>query len=106
MEGNNRGFIEKHLDYHHFIKKLLALVPKPVYTTNGLMYSCPESGCLQTCRTKLILARHLAGRIHGYRDKFLEEALKEKMKEVAENSYSNQESVTAELSKDTTEYVF
>ena len=91
-EGSSRGFIENHLDKDHFYEKLLELVPQPVSTISGLLYSCPEQGCSLTCHTKWNLAKHLSGRLHGYRDKFLKEALKE----VAETCDDYQETVTSE----------
>ena len=57
------------MDFKHFKEKLEALV------TGDSPYSCPK--CDLTMNNKWLMARHMAG-VHGFRDKFLDEALKEK----------------------------
>ena len=79
------------MDFKHFKEKLEALV------TGDSPYSCPK--CDVTMNNKWLIARHMAG-VHGFRDKFLNEALKEK----AENSPTNEVSSLSEATKSTTKY--
>lgn len=75
----------------HFKEKLEALV------TGDSPYSC--SNCDLTMNNKWFIARHMAG-VHGFRDKFLNEALKEK----TQNSPSNEDSSLSEVTKSNTKY--
>ena len=79
------------MDFFHFKEKLEALV------TGDSPYSCPK--CDVTMNKKWFVARHMAF-VHGFRDEFLNEALKEK----AENSPTNEDSSFCEATKSTTKY--
>ena len=79
------------MDFFHFKEKLEALV------TGDSPYSCPQ--CDVKMNKKWFVARHMAF-VHGFRDKFLDEALKEK----TQNSPSNQISSLSEATKSTHQY--
>ena len=75
------------MDFKHFKEKLEALV------TGDNPYSC--SKCDLTMNNKWFIARHMAS-VHGFRDKFLNEALNERTQ--------NSSSYMSEAIKSTSKY--